>query len=419
MSSSIATDPRSKDFFTPEMLGSPYTFYASARNQTPVVAIRVSPVQPVEYLVLSYELVQQVLVRSDLFSSDYQAILSAGGHEDEEITAIRSRGFEEVNSVLTSDDADHKRLRGLISPGFAPARIRAMNDRLVGVVDKRIDTFAHRGECNFVEEFATWLPSAALATLMGLDDESHNERIQAWAAAITRRFGQLGTPAERIADELDILDAKTFMKELVAERRLAPGSDLVSDLLTAQYEDESKLSELEIFATIFILLVGATETTFSTLIFAMMHLAQHPGMAEDLRADPAKVPLFIEEVLRFYSPIGGFWRIVREDMTFGNIALKKNNVIMARLDSANRDPEQFVNPEVFDIYRKNNARHFAFGGGAHSCVGFRLAKLELGIAVPALLQRLHDLRIDKEKSDLRLLPSQHSRCIRSLHLHFR
>lgn len=406
------------DFFSTEVLASPYEYLRKARAESPVVPIRATPNQRVQFLVTTYPLVQEVLINPQRFSSDYQGILSAGGKVDPQVEAIRSQGFEEVNSVLTADDADHRRLRGLIATAFVPARLRAMNAGLEKVVAERIDSFVDRGECDFIQDFAAWLPSAALASLMGLE-HGRNEEIQEWSAAITRRFGQMGTLEERIADEQAILEAKRFMEELVAERRRNPGADLVSDLILARDEDENRLSELEIYATIFILLVGATETTFSTLIFAMMHLIQHPDMRAQLRDDPSLVPLFIEEVLRFYTPVAGFWRIAREDVTLGGTFIPEGSVMMVRVDSANRDPSQFENPDIFDIHRKNNVRHLSFSGGAHACLGFRLAKQELAIAIPALIRQLDEPEIDMKKSDLGILPSTHSRCIRALHIRFR
>ncbi len=405
------------DFFSTEVLASPLAYLAEARRSSPVVPIRTRPGQRVEYLVTTYDLVQSVLTNPGKFSSDYQAILSAGGKEEPEINAIRSRGFTEVNSVLTADDDDHRRLRGLISSAFIPARVRAMSDELERVVEERIDSFVDKGECDFVEEFASWLPSAALRSLMGLERAKDTE-IQRWAAAITRRFGQMGSLEERIADERTILEAKQFMVDLVAQRRIAPGADLVSDIINARDEDQNRLSELEIYATLFILLVGATETTFSTLLFAIVHLARNPEMRVQLHNAPELIPLFIEEVLRFYTPVAGFWRVVREDLELGGVPLAKGSVLMVRVDSANRDAQQFENPDVFDIFRKNNVRHLSFSGGAHACIGFRLAKQELRIAIEALVNRLDDLHLDDAKSDLGVLPSTHSRCFRSVHLRF-
>lgn len=406
------------DFFSEEMLSAPHDFLQDVRENAPVVEIQTSPIQRIQYLVSRYDLVQYVLTNPQLFSSNYQDILSSGGRTDPEVDAIRVQGFEEVASVLTADDDDHRRLRGLISGAFTAARIRTISETLEEVVQDRIDLFVEKGSCDFMHDFADWLPSAALATMMGLDS-SRNDEIQRWALAITRRFGGMGELEQRIADEKAILEAKQFMVDLVEARRRAPGDDLVSDLLAARGENNERLSELEIFSTVFILLVGATETTFNTLNFAMLHLLQHAGLRGQLRIDPSLVPAFVDEVLRYYTPVAGVWRIVREDLELGGMSLKEGTLIMVRFDAANRDPAQFEDPEEFNIHRKNNGRHLSFSGGPHTCIGFRLAKQELCIAIPALLERLEEPQLDSEKSDLSLMPAAHARALRSLHFTFK
>ncbi|MFW2830387.1 cytochrome P450 [Sphingomonas sp. ID0503] len=404
------------DFFSADILASPHDFLQKSRTSGGIVEIRTSPSQRIQYLVTRYDLVKHVLLNPQLFSSNYQDILTSGGRADPEVEEIRAQGFEEVSSVLTADDADHRRLRTLISDAFSPARLRAMSEALEQVVHDRIDGFIEQGRCDFMHDFADWLPSAALASMMGLDGKRNGE-IQAWALAITRRFGGMGELSQRVADERAILDAKRFMEELVEDRRRRPGDDLVSDLLRARL-DGDRLSELEIYATIFILLVGATETTFNTLNFAMLHLVEYPELRDRLRQDPPLVSAFVDEVLRYYTPVAGVWRIVREDLELGGVSLSKGTLLMVRFDAANRDPAQFEQPEDFDIFRKNNSRHLSFSLGPHTCIGFRLAKQELTIAIPALIDRLYDLKVDRERSDLSLVPAAHARGLTSLHLTF-
>ncbi|MBW8911340.1 MAG: cytochrome P450 [Sphingomonas sp.] len=130
------------------------------------------------------------------------------------------------------------------------------------------------------------------------------------------------------------------------------------------------------------------------------------------------VPLLVDEVLRFDTPIAGMWRIAREDLELGGTHIPKGSILMVRLDSANRDETRFEDPDRFDIHRKGNIRHLSFGGGAHSCLGFRLARQEVILAVPALLRRLKDVRIVEARSDLGIVPSTHARVLKALHLAF-
>lgn len=405
------------DFFSRDILAAPLEFLKRLRHESPVFAARQTSHSRVQYLVTTYELVQYVLQNSALFSSDYVHILSGGGASDPEVEAIRSQGFEEVPSLLTADDRAHKRMRGLVGAAFTPVRIKAMSEQLHHVVNDLLNQFSARGECDFSNEFAAALPTRALATIMDFSPERYND-VTRWGAAIARRFGQMGSLQERIEDEKAILEAKRHIVELISLRRQSPGADLISDLVAAQMSGEEPLSELEILSTIFILLVGGTETTFATLNWCAYHLLKNPAVLEAVSSDEALVPLFIEEILRFYTPVAAFWRIARTDVELAGVLIPRGSVLMVRVDSANRDEAMFSNPDVFDIHRRNNARHLSFGGGVHACIGFRLGKMELNHSIPAILSRLRRLRINELQSDLSVVPSTHARNLHRLYINF-
>lgn len=403
------------NFFSREILAAPLGYLQKARREMPVVPVATSPLQPVEYLVTPYDLVQKVLTTPEIYSSDYAAILAGNANDDPRIAAIRAEGYQEVNSLLTADGKEHRRMRSLVAKAFTPARIRDLETSMRGVVADLVDDLKARSSIDFVQDFAGKLPANVLAHIMGLDKKQQAD-VQRWSAAITRRFGQMGTLDQRIEDEITILEAKRFIEALVGQRRGAPQGDLVTDLINAREEDEGRLSELEILATIFILFVGATETTFSTLNFAMAHLLENPELRAHLIANPEHVSAFNDEVLRYYTPVAGFWRVVLEDTQLGDTRLNKGSLIMVRVDSANRDPAMFSDPDRFDIHRSNNRRHLSFSGGAHACLGFRVAMMELNLAIPALLESLRAPTINREKTDFQVLPSSHSRCINALHI---
>lgn len=405
------------DFFSREVIGRPLGFLDRARKESPVVKVPTSDTQRVQYLVTTYDLVKQVLTNPDLFSSDYSAILKGHEKDDPAVEAIKKQGFKEIHSVLTSDGADHTRMRGLVLKAFTAEKIQSMETSFHQVVAELLDHFQHKGQCDFSNEFANQLPANVLAALLGEGKDKHDDFLR-WSHAIARRFGQLMDLENRITDEKIILEAKQYMEQLVKDRRLSPKNDLVSDLIAARDEDENRLSELELLANIFIMFTGATETTTSALIYSMAHLAEDQELQTQLRAQPENIPLFIDEILRFYTPVAGVWRVVRQDLELGGVSMKKGDVIMVRFDSANRDPSQFDNPDTFDIFRKNNSRHVSFSSGPHMCVGFRLARMEMTLALNAILSRLKNIRIDEKLSDLDIQPSTHARCLKDLHIQF-
>ncbi len=405
------------DFFSPGTLADPHPILRRLRRDAPVFPAHQASHGRVQYLVTTYDLVQQVLTAPHLYSSQYVAILAGEGRSHPDVDAIRAQGFQEINSILTSDDGEHKRLRSLVGAAFVPQRVKKMGEDLVDVIESLIDGFSGRGQCDFNAEFAALLPAHSLARVMGFDHDRYAD-IHRWSNAIASRFGQMADIGQQIEDERAILEAKRYMVEIVRQRRAAPGDDLISDLIAARAENEQPLSDLEILSTIFILLIGGIETTLGLLGFVMVRLLRDPELMAAVRVDEALVQPLVEEVLRMETPIAAMWRIARADVDLGGVSIPKGAILMTRLDSANRDESRFANPDVFDMRRPGNMRHVSFGGGVHACLGFRLARLELAIAIPALLRRLKNISIVEDKSDLRLVPSTHARNLRALHIAF-
>lgn len=405
------------DFFSPANLVDPHPVLRRLRRESPILPAYQASHGRVQYLITTYDLVQQVLTNPALYSSEYAAILAGAGQSHPDVDAIRAQGFQEINSILTSDGSEHKRLRSLVGAAFVPQRVKKMGEDLVEVIERIIDGFADRGECDFNAEFAALLPAHSLARVMGFDHDRYAD-IHRWSNAIASRFGQMADLDQQIADERAILEAKRYMVEVVTQRRAAPGDDLISDLIAARAENEQPLTDLEILSTIFILLIGGIETTLGLIGFVMVRLLRDPTLMAAVRADEALVQPLVEEVLRMETPIAAMWRIACADVELGGVAIPKGSVLMTRLDSANRDETRFRDPDTFNMARPGNMRHVSFGGGVHACLGFRLARLELALAIPALLHRLQNIRIVEEKSDLRLVPSTHARNLRALHIAF-
>jgi cytochrome P450 PksS len=189
----------------------------------------------------------------------------------------------------------------------------------------------------------------------------------------------------------------------VRERRRAPADDLVTALVSAE-EAGDKLSEDELLAMIFLLLVAGYETTVNLIGNGTLALLQHPDQLAKLRADPALAASAVEELLRYANPVVTTTdRYAREELSIAGTAIPRGALIVLVLASANRDERQFTNPDMLDISRAPN-KHLSFGWGAHYCVGAPLARLEGQIAITTLLRRCPDLRLDATPSLLRWRP---------------
>lgn len=410
-------DLDSADFFAAEVLADPYALMAQMRAERPVMKFHQSDFGRDQYVVTTHELVDQVYRDNKTFSSKTVEIFTGGASTNAEAEAIYATSWPEVHTLLTSDEPDHTRLRALSQKAFMPSRIKRMSDLIALSIDDLIDKFIERGECDFVREFAIPLPINTVSDILGLPTHVH-DKLYDWTFSLMRRNGQMATPDEQIHDAHQIVEMKQFVAAQIEDRRSEPKDDLISDLVTSEVDGESPLDDLEILSTVLLLIVGGAETTRSSLIATMARLMTNPDQYELLRNDLSLTPQAIEEVLRLDTPGTALWRIATRDVELAGVKIPAGGVLMVRMDSANRDKAQFAEPDRFNIMRPEVNRHLAFGKGIHFCIGFRLARAQINLSIPALLTRMQNLQMIEEKSDLRVHPSVHTKCFRELGLSF-
>lgn len=194
-----------------------------------------------------------------------------------------------------------------------------------------------------------------------------------------------------------------FIRRLIKARRADPRDDLTTALVQAEEAGE-KLSEDELVAMIFVLLVAGHETTVNLIGNGMLALLEHTDQLEKLRNDPALIKSAVEELLRYASPVEtGTERFAREDVTIGSVTIPRGALVLVALASADRDERQFENPDTLDIKRESS-KHLAFGQGVHYCLGAPLARLEGQIAISTLIRRFPELRLEVAPAELRWKP---------------
>jgi cytochrome P450 PksS len=181
-----------------------------------------------------------------------------------------------------------------------------------------------------------------------------------------------------------------YIRKLIRVRRAAPRDDLITALVQAG-EAGDQLSEDELAAMIFLLLVAGHETTVNLIGNGTLALLRHPGQLAKLRDEPGLIRSAVEELLRYDSPVmTATERFAREDLTVAGVTIRRGEMVFAVIASANRDERQFANPDTLDISREPN-RHLSFGQGEHFCVGASLARMEGQIAIGTLLRRTSEL----------------------------
>ena len=300
---------------------------------------------------------------------------------------------------LFLDPPDHTRLRRLVSKAFSPKVVRELESDIVGLVDGLLDKVENSGRFEVIGDLAHPLPVAVICRLLGVPVE--DEPKFSWASELLAQgldpfiafTGQPQGFEERLEAGLWL---RGYLRELLAQRRSAPGEDLMSALIAVE-ESGDQLTEDEIVATCNLLLIAGHETTVNLIANAHLAMLRRPHLWADLAHDPARVSGIVEETLRFDPPVQLVGRVAGDDMTIGEqqTRIPKGDTVMLLLAAAHRDPAVIERPDDFDPDRPA-IRHLAFGLGPHFCLGAPLARMEAAVALSAVTRRFPQARMSAE-----------------------
>ena len=299
------------------------------------------------------------------------------------------------NHMLNRDGEDHRRLRRLVTKAFTPKMVEQLRPRIQEIADELLDATEGRSEVDLSAEYAFPLPIIVIAELLGVPAEDR-DRFRTWTDAIVSPA--LGEEAMERFFEL-MGEFVAYLGEFFAARRAAPADDLVSALLAARDEGEA-LSEDEMFGMVMLLIVAGHETTVGLIGNAVLNLLTHAEQLARVRDDPSLIPGAVEEVLRFEGPVErALNRWAATDVELGGQTIRRGDLVIVILNSADRDPARFPDADRLDVTR-DDTRHLAFGRGSHYCLGAPLARLEAEIALETLLRRRPNLRLAVEPAEL-------------------
>jgi cytochrome P450 len=306
----------------------------------------------------------------------------------------------ERTSILLMDAPDHTRIRSVLQKAFH-ARVFRARALVEGVVMEALTAVRDRPAFDLVADLAIPIPIHAIARILGVAPDRLSE-FRAWSEAIILTLNPFRTEDEdkRALEATEALHA--HFRDLMVDRRKAPGDDLVTDLVAAQAAG-APLSDTEIVINLTALLVGGNLTTTDLIASGVKLFLEHPEELQKLRADPSLAASAVEEVLRLEGPVDFTPRIAPRDLEVDGVAVGPGTPMFAVLRAANRDPAAFDEPDRFRIDR-TGPPHLAFGGGAHACIGAALARLEARIALPAIFQQFPDLKLAPQTIRYRPLP---------------
>lgn len=289
----------------------------------------------------------------------------------------------QLSAMTTWDPPRHGRIRGALAHAFTP---RAMA-RWVPMVEQAVDDLVHeaeeRGTIDLVTDFAAVLPLTLICRMLGVS-KAEKDRFRAWANSITSSLDPVVRPGVIEAANVHAEEWKAFFSDLIAERRRAPGDDLISLLLKAQ-ETEEEISNLALLHNLALLLSAGHETTTALITNAVDLLFHNPAERERLRRQPELWETAVEEFLRYESPVQMGARRTTAPMTLSGGTVPAGSLIWTLQGAANRDERQFPDPDKLDVGRKPN-RQLAFASGIHVCLGAPLARLEAKVALQKLTE---------------------------------
>jgi cytochrome P450 len=318
--------------------------------------------------------------------------------------------------MLDKDPPDHERLRRLVSKAFTPRLIERMRPRVQEIADTLLDAVKKKdkGGMDLIDDYAFPLPITVIAELLGVTAEDRN-RFREWSDAAVS-----GDTTQEYVEKILLPHMQAFiayLRGLFEEKRRDPKDDLISALVLAE-EAGDKLSEDELLAMVFLLLVAGHETTVNLIGNGTLALLQNPDQLQKLKDDPSLIKPAIEELLRYDGPVEtSTERFAREDVAIGDMVIPKGEMVMVVIAAADHDPERFPEPDAMDIARADN-KHLAFGKGIHHCLGAPLARMEGQIALGTLLRRMPDLRLKSSPESLTWRPGMVLRGLTGLPVEF-
>ncbi|OBG96233.1 cytochrome [Mycobacterium sp. E136] len=375
--SEIVLDPYDYDFHE-----DPYPYYKRLRDEAPLYRN-----DELGFWALSrHQDVLQGFRNSTTLSNKFGVSLDP---------ASRGPHASKTMSFLAMDDPDHLRLRTLVSKGFTPRRIRELEPRVTEIAVQHLDTMLEKARSDetvdYVDEFAGKLPMDVISELMGVP-EADRTQVRAWADGVMHRDeGVTDVPPSAVEASINLI---VYYQGMVAERRKKPTDDLTTALLEAEI-DGDRLTDDEILGFMFLMVIAGNETTTKLLANAAFWGHKNPDQLTPVYADLDRVPLWVEETLRYDTSSQILARTVAGELTLYDTTIPDGDVLLLLPGSAHRDERVFDDPDRFVIGREIGSKLMSFGSGAHFCLGAHLARMEARVALTELFKRIRGYEVDE------------------------
>jgi cytochrome P450 len=368
------------DPYSRQMQEDPYPTYKYFRDNSPCAYNEKMDF----YALFRFEDVWQATLDWEIYSSSLGPMLENRGQ-------IPSEAF----SIIGLDPPAHTRLRNLVSRGFTPRRIGALEHEMRTIARGYLDALSDRKEFDIQREFSVKLPMDVISALLGIPPE-YRDRYREWVDHGLERDPDTGLPSEEGISGM--VQARDLILDLLAQRRADPKEDLISLLANADLEEPGqaprRLTDAEVGGFCGLLAAAGAETTAKLIGNAVVYLGSDPVQRKQLFEDPSRIPLAVEELLRYDAPSQFQGRVALEDVTVAGVTIPKNARVALVTGSACRDEREFDEPDRLDLARQTK-REIYFGYGQHFCIGKSLARLEARVALEEIAARFPDYEVDE------------------------
>ena len=379
--------------YQPTFTEDPYPVYETMRRDAPVL------VQPEwDLTFLSRYADVRAILRDRRFGRDIRHVIPveelSGRHAERFYPTHHEAWYRYVrSSFMELEPPAHTRIRSLLAIAFTTRRVEGLRPMLETEAGGLLDSAIAAGQMEVIADYATPLPLTAIGELLGIG-QGDWPRLVAWSHDIVALFDLNASDEAGEKAEAAAAGFAGYLREAIGARRTHLGPDLLSAMISAEVDGE-QLTEDELIATSMLLLNAGHEATVHAIGNAVLALARHPGQYALLRSHPELLSSAVEELLRYDTPLQMFDRWVLEDLDWNGHRLRQGDKVGLLLGSANRDGERYPEPDRLDLTRDDSG-HMAFGAGLHRCIGAPLARLEMEVALGALVRRAPSLGLVDE-----------------------
>lgn len=421
------------DWYTDvSLVEDPHAYFDFLRAQGPVVRL---PYRNA-VAVVGYEESVQLMLDTEHFS-EINAVTGAlvelpfvpEGDDISDALAAHRKEIAFADQIVAECGSRHADLRSILSRLFTPSRLKALQPQLLATAESLIDEFHADGRVDMVRQYGGPYGALVISDLLGLSEATRQKFRALLEGAIPVPMDatpedMMKNPLVGVGKDLFKMIAGRRVANLPLLRALLARDDILSDLARATYPDGSKPSLVDLTGLAAFLFGAGQDTTNRLLANGLKVIATRPDIQQELRANPARIEDFLEELLRFDGSVKSGGRICRKSTTLGGVEIKAGTPILMSHMAANRDPARFPDPGKFDMDRPRIKEHLAFGRGAHTCIGAPLARREVATSIERLLARMGNIRLSEAHHGpegarhFQYEPTYVLRALASLHLEF-